>query len=205
MNQKGLLIIISSPSGGGKTTVKNRLLELMPEMYYSVSCTTRNPRAGETDGKDYCFISEEEFLKKKEKGEFLEFAKVYDSYYYGTLEGQIDENLKKGKDVLLDIDTQGAIQVSEKKECILIFILPPSLEILKSRLFNRKTDSENEIWKRLKEAEKELKLVHHYDYAVLNDNIEQTVEKIKAIITAEKYCVERQKPFLNMLQESLKY
>jgi guanylate kinase len=204
MNQKGLLIIISSPSGGGKTTVKNRLLELMPEMYYSISCTTRKPRTGETEGKDYNFISEEEFLKKKEKGAFLEFAKVYNSYYYGTLEAPIDENLEKGKDVLLDIDTQGAMQVSEKKECVLIFILPPSLEILKSRLFNRKTDSENEIWKRLKEAEKELKLVHNYDYAVLNDNIDQTVEKIKAIITAEKYCVERQKPFLNMLQESLK-
>lgn len=173
-------------------------------MYYSVSCTTRKPRAGEKDGKDYRFISEEEFLKKKGKGEFLEFAKVYDSYYYGTLEEPIDENLNQGKDVLLDIDTQGAMQVSGKKQCVLIFILPPSLEILKSRLFNRKTDSENEIWKRLKEAEKELKLVHKYDYAVLNDNIDQTVEKIKAIIIAEKYCVKRQKQFLDILQESLK-
>lgn len=196
----GLLFIISAPSGGGKTTVRNRLLSMMPELFYSVSCTTRRPRSGETEGKDYRFISKEEFLKRREQGEFLEWAEVFGSCY-GTPLKDIDEALSHGRDVLLDIDTQGALQIKAKREAVLVFILPPSLEILKGRLYNRKTDSESEIWKRLTDARHELKVVHHYDYAVINDNIESTVDKIRSIIIAEKYRTQRQKKVINMFKD----
>jgi guanylate kinase len=201
-NTEGLLIIISSPSGGGKTTVRDRLFELIPDLYYSVSCTTRKPRQGEIHGRDYYFIALDEFLEKKEKGEFLEHAEVFGSFY-GTPKKDIDDTLKKGRDVLLDIDTQGAMQIKSKREAVLIFILPPSLEILKGRLYNRKTDSESEIWKRFKDAERELKFVLQYDYAVINDNIEMTVEKIKSIILAERYRVGRQMPVINVFLDSM--
>lgn len=201
-DSSGLLIVISSPSGGGKTTVRTRLLKELSYLYYSVSCTTRKPRSGEVEGKDYHFITTEDFLKRKEKGEFLEFAEVF-GYYYGTPSKNIDEAIAEGKDVLLDIDTQGALQIRSKRDAILIFILPPSLEILKGRLYNRKTDSETEIWKRLKDARAELKCVEQYDYAVINDNIEMTIEKIKSIVIAEKHKTLRQIPIIKMLRESI--
>ena len=201
-NSGGLLIIISSPSGGGKTTVRSRLLGLIPDLHYSVSWTTRKPRQGEVHGKDYFFVSLEQFLKKKDKSEFLEYAEVFGSFY-GTPKDNIDDAIKKGQDVLLDIDTQGALQIKSKKDAVLIFILPPSLEILKGRLYNRKTDSETEIWKRLKDAQRELKCVRQYDYAVINDNIDMTVEKIKSIIIAERYRVQRQLELLNMFKDAV--
>lgn len=196
----GLLIIISSPSGGGKTTVRNRLLSILPELVYSVSCTTRKPRSGEVEGRDYYFISKEDFVSKREGGEFLEWAEVF-GFFYGTRVKDVDEALLQGKDVLLDIDTQGALQIKAKKEAVLIFILPPSLEILKGRLYNRKTDSETEIGKRLKDARHELKCAHEYDYAVINDNIESTVDKIRSVIIAEKYRTHRQKAVINMFKD----
>jgi guanylate kinase len=201
-NSGGLLIIISSPSGGGKTTVRSRLLGLIPDLHYSVSWTTRKPRQGEVHGKDYCFVSLEQFLEKKDKNEFLEYAEVFGSFY-GTPKDNIDDAIKKGQDVLLDIDTQGALQIKSKRDAVLIFILPPSLEILKGRLYNRKTDSETEIWKRLKDAQHELKCVRQYDYAVINDNIDMTVEKIKSIIIAERYRVQRQLDLLNMFKDAV--
>jgi guanylate kinase len=201
-NSGGLLIIISSPSGGGKTTVRSRLLGLIPDLHYSISWTTRKPRQGEVHGKDYFFVSLEQFLEKKDQGEFLEYAEVFGSFY-GTPNVNIDEAIKKGQDVLLDIDTQGALQIKSKRDAVLIFILPPSLEILKGRLYNRKTDSETEIWKRLKDAQHELKCVRQYDYAVINDNIDMTVEKIKSIIIAERYRVQRQLELLNMFKDAV--
>jgi guanylate kinase len=201
-NNGGLLIIISSPSGGGKTTVRSRLLGLIPDLQYSVSWTTRKPRQGEVHGKDYFFVSLGQFMEKKDKSEFLEYAEVFGSFY-GTPMNSVDEAIKKGQDVLLDIDTQGALQIKSKRDAVLIFILPPSLEILKGRLYNRKTDSETEIWKRLKDAQHELKCVRQYDYAVINDNIDMTVEKIKSIIIAERYRVQRQLELLNMFKDAV--
>jgi guanylate kinase len=201
-NNGGLLIIISSPSGGGKTTVRSRLLGLIPDLQYSVSWTTRKPRQGEVHGKDYFFVSLGQFMEKKDKSEFLEYAEVFGSFY-GTPMNSVDEAIKKGQDVLLDIDTQGALQIKSKRDAVLIFILPPSLEILKGRLYNRKTDSETEIWKRLKDAQHELKCVRQYDYAVINDNIDMTVEKIKSIIIAERYRVQRQLELLKMFKDAV--
>lgn len=197
---QGLIFVISSPSGGGKTTLRNRLLEIFPNLHYSVSCTTRKPRHGETDGKDYHFLNSEDFQKRLSKHEFIEHAQVYDSFY-GTLLSEIDIPAGQGRDVLLDVDTQGALAIRKKRESILIFILPPSLEILKGRLYNRKTDTESEIGKRLKEACKELGMADQYDYVVLNDNIDMTVEKIKSIMIAEKHNIKRQKHLLGMLSE----
>ncbi|MBI1871227.1 MAG: guanylate kinase [Chlamydiae bacterium] len=198
----GLLLILSSPSGGGKTTVRTRLLELVPDLYFSVSCTTRKPRVGEVDGKDYSFISPEEFERRREKNEFLEHAQVF-QYSYGTPAKEIDEAIDRGQDVLLDIDTQGALQVRSQRPSVLIFILPPSLETLKGRLYSRKTDSESQIMIRLNEARRELKCILNYDYAVVNDNIDVTVEKIRSIMIAEKHRTSRQKPFIEKLQHSI--
>ncbi len=199
-NLKNLLIVISAPSGGGKTTLRNRLLEIFPNLHYSISCTTRKPRAGEIEGKDYHFISQQDFDLKLDNKEFVEHAKVYD-YFYGTLFSEIDIPMKEGRDVLLDIDTQGALAIKAKREAILIFILPPSLEILKGRLYNRKTDSENEIGKRLREAYKEFRMADQYDYLVINDNLEHTVEKIKSIVLAEKHKIHRQNHLIQILSD----
>lgn len=195
MSQKrsspGLIIVVSAPSGGGKTTVRDRILHDIANLNYSVSCTTRLPRPGEISGKDYSFVDESLFLRMKEEGAFLEWAKVYD-YYYGTPAKLVDTLTQAGKDVLMDIDTQGAMQVIEKRPAVLIFILPPSLDVLKKRLQGRATDSEAEIAKRLALANDELSQVSKYHYAVINDKIEDTLQKIKAIIMAERLKVERQ-------------
>ena len=197
---KNLLIVISSPSGGGKTTLRNRLLEIFPNLHYSISCTTRKPRSGEIEGKDYHFISQKDFESKLKNEEFVEYAKVYD-YFYGTPLSEIDVPIKEGKDVLLDVDTQGALAIRGKREAVLIFILPPSLEILKGRLYNRKTDTENEIGKRLREAYREFQMANRYDYLVINDHLEHTVEKIKSIILAEKHKIHRQDHLIQILND----
>ncbi|MBI1883376.1 MAG: guanylate kinase [Chlamydiae bacterium] len=199
----GLLIVISSPSGGGKTTVRKKLLEMLPDLFYSVSCTTRKPRSGEIDGKDYFFISPEEFQKRKEKNLFLEYAQVYQSFY-GTPREPIDQALKEGKDVLLDVDTQGALQIQSKRKSVLVFILPPSLEILKGRLYHRKTDTDLEINLRLKEFHREIQVAQRYDYGVTNDRIDTTVLTLQAIILAERHRLERQREWVKVLENSIK-
>ena len=190
--KKGLLILVSGASGTGKGTVCKKLLSEMPEMYYSISATTRQPRDGETDGVEYFFITVEDFKKKIAEGKFLEYAEVYGNFY-GTPLYKIEENLNLGKNVLLEIDTQGALKVMEKiPEGVFIFLLPPSLEELFSRIKNRGTESEETLKRRFNSAKSEIEVGKKYQYAVINDKVDAAVEKIKSIITAESLKVERQ-------------
>ena len=184
--EEGLLIVISAPSGTGKTTLCHMLLKEFNNAVFSVSFTTRKPRKGEVNGKDYWFVSKEEFERRIKEGDFLEWAKVYGNYY-GTSKSQVLKALKEGKDVILDIDTQGALQVKERfPEAVLIFILPPSFKELENRLRKRGTDPEEVIEKRLKFAKEEIKRARFYDYIVVNDELEVAYFKLKSIITAEK-------------------
>ncbi|QEK11992.1 guanylate kinase [Crassaminicella thermophila] len=185
MMKKGLLIVISGPSGTGKGTVCKQLLNIEKDIKISISATTREPRVGEIDGVNYYFIDEDIFEKQIENDEFLEYAKVYDNYY-GTPKKYVIEEIKKGNNVLLEIDIQGALQVKEKyPEGIFIFILPPSMEELKKRIIGRGTESEADINKRFESAFEEINYVKEYNYYVINDEVEKAVEKIRGIIKAE--------------------
>ena len=190
---KGLLIVISAPSGTGKTTLTHMLLKAFPNMEFSVSYTTRKPRPGEVNGKDYFFVDRDTFERMIEEGDFLEWAEVYGNLY-GTSKSQVLKALNEGKDVLLDIDTQGALQVKKNfPEAVLIFILPPSLKELERRLRSRGTDDEETIERRLKTARVEIERAPLYDYIVVNDVLEEAFEKLKSIVIAEKCRTERLK------------
>ena len=190
---KGLLIVISAPSGTGKTTLTHMLLKEFPDMEFSVSYTTRKPRPGEVNGKDYFFVDRETFERMIEEGDFLEWAEVYGNLY-GTSKSQVLKALNEGKDILLDIDTQGALQVKRNfPEAVLIFILPPSFKELERRLRSRGTDDEETIERRLKIARVEVERAPLYDYIVVNDRLEKAYEKLKSIVIAEKCRTERLK------------
>lgn len=196
---EGLLIVISGPSGCGKGTICKKLLERNDSLNLSISTTTRKPRKGETDRENYFFIGEDDFKKMIENDQLLEYANVYGNYY-GTPKEFVLEKLKNGKDVLLEIDIQGALKVREVyKKGIFIFILPPSMEELKSRIVNRGTETKKDIEKRFKSAYNELKFVKEYDYAVINDDVSNAVEVIEFIIVAEKHRVSRQKNILEQI------
>ncbi len=197
MNKKGLLIVVSAPSGSGKTTLCRKIVSILPNIRYSVSATTRSARRGEKNGKNYLFLSKDEFEAKKQKGEFLEWAEVFGEYY-GTLYRLVEDTRNGGKDIILNIDVQGALQIKEKcPEAILIFILPPSIRILEKRLRNRKTDKEDEILKRLRFARVEISKMNSYDYVVINRDIKDSVYKLLAIIAAEKSRFERMSDEIN--------
>ena len=186
MAAKGVLVVLSGPSGAGKGTVSQALLRSEPGLVLSISATTRLPRNGETDGVSYYFISREKFLMMIEGDEFLEWARVYDNFY-GTPRLPVEETLARGKDVLLEIDVQGGLQVKSKlPEAVLIFLLPPSWKELEARLAGRGSESPEEVQKRLQWAKRELQSLSLYDYAVVNDRVEKAVEQIRSIITAEK-------------------
>ncbi|GLX33566.1 guanylate kinase [Leuconostoc mesenteroides subsp. dextranicum] len=192
MTQRGLLIVLSGPSGVGKGTVRKAIFEEESiDFQYSISATTRQPRAGEVDGEDYFFVTREQFEEKINNGDMLEYAK-YVSNYYGTPKSFIDETLASGRDVFLEIDVQGALQVKSKMpEGIYIFLTPPDLANLRDRLVGRGTDSADVIEKRVAAARDELKMMINYDYAVENDVVPNAVERIKSIITAERLRVTR--------------
>lgn len=184
--KKGMLFVISAPSGSGKTTLCTRLVESLDNLYRSISMTTRSPRPGEKDGIDYIFIEKEEFLKRQKKGEFLEWAKVFGEYY-GTPKKYIIHMLKKGGDVILSIDVQGALKIKKlKMKASYIFILPPSIEMLKERLVNRSTESKEAIKQRLNLAKKEVAQSKKYDYVVINNRLESALDNLRAIIIAER-------------------
>jgi len=188
---KGLLIVISAPSGTGKTTLCHMLLEEFPNMEFSISYTTRKPRPGELNGRDYFFVDRETFERMVEEGDFLEWAEVYGNLY-GTSKSQVLKALEEGKDILLDIDTQGALQVKKNfPEAVLIFILPPSLKELERRLKKRGTDDEETIRKRLQIAREEIGKALEYDYIIVNDILEVAFERLRSIITAEKCRTDR--------------
>lgn len=178
-------VILSAPSGGGKTTIARRLLERRADLGYSVSCTTRAPRDGEVDGRDYRFLSPEAFLAARERGEFAEWAEVHGKFY-GTLRSEVERVLAGGRHVLMDIDVQGARQFHAAfPSTVLVFILPPSGEVLKSRLSARKSEDRERLLVRLRNARAELGEVGRYHYVVVNDNLDRAVDQVSAIIDAE--------------------
>lgn len=186
MNDKGRLIVISGPSGAGKSTVVNKAIKDRADMCFSTSVTTRGPRPGEVDGREYFFISREKFAQMVENNELLEHA-TYVSNSYGTPKAYVEEQLEKGFNVILDIEIQGARQVHESMpEAIKIFIIPPSLEALKTRLVGRGTESMEVIEGRLARARQEYAEADFYDYIIINDDVEKAAEEFAAIITAER-------------------
>lgn len=193
MSDRGLLIVLSGPSGAGKGTICSRLRAEMPNLTYSVSMTTRQPRVGEVEGVNYFFRNKEEFEELLKEDAFLEYAKVYDNYY-GTPKKHVMDLLDQGKSVLLEIDIQGAMQVKERySDAIFIYIVPPSLTELSARLRGRATDSEEVIDKRLSLACSELALAHRYDYIVVNDDLDEATEKTASILRAESCKISRNK------------
>jgi len=188
-----LLLVISGPSGVGKGTICRELQKLDPTIYLSVSVTTRPPREGEKEGKDYYFVSEDRFRELMEQGELLEWARVYD-YFYGTPRTAVNKARAAGRDVLLEIDVQGGLKVRENcPDSILLFVLPPSLEDLSIRLKRRGTESSDSIDSRLRWAESELPYYKQYDYVVVNDTVAEAVAKVSAIRIAEKCRPQNQK------------
>ncbi len=186
MKRNGILFIISAPSGSGKTTLCNKLVHSLTGLSRSISMTTRPPRNGERDGTDYIFIEKEEFIKRQKKNEFLESAKVFGEYY-GTPKRYVKHLLKKGQDVLLSIDVQGAMKIKKlKAKSVYIFILPQSMSQLRERLMHRSTDSKKEIAKRLSIAKKELSYLPRYDYVVINNILESALENLRSIVIAER-------------------
>jgi guanylate kinase len=180
--KKGKLVALSAPSGAGKSTIAKFLLERNPDFKLSISATTRPPRFTETHGVDYYFMSKEEFLKRVERGEFLEYEEVHGNYY-GTLKATIDELLSQGATVILDIDVNGALNIKKHyPDALLIFIKPPSIEELRRRLMSRKTETPESIEKRLQRLPLEYEKAEKFDVQVINDNLEETIQKIEEII-----------------------
>lgn len=202
MTNKGILIVLSGPSGAGKGTICKALLS-RGDYWLSVSATTRNPRVGEIEGKNYYFIDKDEFVNRIESGDFLEHAEVYGNYY-GTPKSKVLSALDSGKNVILEIDIQGALKVKESYPGgVFIFILPPSMEELKQRIINRGSETKESLMTRFKSAYQEINYVSKYNYAVVNDTVEEAVKKIESIITAEKCRVDRIKETILDSKEGL--
>lgn len=203
--EKGTLVVISGPSGAGKDTIINEVIKKEKiNAWVSISMTSRHLRGNEVDGKDYFFVTKEEFEDNIKKGNFLEYAK-YNDNYYGTPKNKIEDYLNKGIDVILNIEIQGALQIKELiKDALFIFIMPPSMEELKRRLINRGTDSSEKILSRFKTAYQEINDVTKYNYVVVNDDLDKAVDKVEAILISEKCRVDRiEEVFLNNTEELL--
>ena len=186
---QGFVFVLSAPAGTGKTTLVRMLSQEFPCIEESVSCTTRPPRPGEVDGRDYHFLSNLKFEEKIRQGDFLEYAEVF-GYYYGTSQAYVLNEQKIGKHVFLIIDTQGAMQLKKRGfSAVYIFLSPPSLEELKERLVKRKTESEKAIEKRLSWAKAELAMLPHYDYHIVNDHLTQAYAILRSIVIAEEHRV----------------
>ncbi|MDD4718816.1 MAG: guanylate kinase [Bacilli bacterium] len=200
---KGIFIVISGPSGAGKGTICKELMKVSNNLWLSVSMTTREPRVGETNGVEYFFVSKEEFRKNIEDGNLLEYAVIHSGHYYGTPKASINKYLNEGIDVILEIDINGALQIKENnKEALFIFILPPSMKELKNRLITRGTESEDKIIERFKRGYQEINEITKYNYVVVNDDLDKAVDKVKAIIMAERCRVDRiEEVFLNNQEE----
>ena len=192
LNERGLLVVLSGPSGVGKGTVRKALFQMKGHnLVYSVSMTTRQPREGEVEGSDYYFVTREEFEKRIKAGKMLEYAEFVNNYY-GTPLDELDKQLDAGSEVVLEIEVQGALQVREKiKDAIFIFIAPPSMDALYKRLKRRGTEPEEIIQERIEKAKRELDLAYKYDYIVVNDEVNNAADRIMAIIRAEHAKTER--------------
>lgn len=204
LNNRGLLIVLSGPSGVGKGTVRKALFNLEGHnLVYSVSMTTRKPRCGEVEGSDYFFVSRDEFEERIQNGKMLEYAEFVGNYY-GTPVDEVEKQLEEGNEVVLEIEVQGALQVREKMtDAVFIFIAPPSMDALYARLKKRGTEPEEVIKERIEKAKRELGLAYKYDYIVVNDDVNNAADRIMAIIRAEHAKTERTiHKYIELLEES---
>lgn len=200
-NRKGLLLVVSGPAGVGKGTVNNALIERSSDIRMSVSATTRQARPGEIDGVHYFFKSEQEFQKMIDEGAFLEYMRVFDTHYYGTPKNFVIQELAEGRSVILEIDVQGAMRVKAAyPDAVLIFIAPPSMSELKSRLIHRGTESSEAIERRFQTAYQEMDYIDKYDYVVVNDILDQAVARAEDIIVAERCKVSRNGELIGKLK-----
>jgi guanylate kinase len=191
ITRRGTLFVVSAPSGAGKTTLCHEMRLRLPDLSYSVSCTTRPPRVGERDGSDFRFVTEAAFRTMLARGEFAEWATVHGNLY-GTPADSLESALRAGHDVLLDIDTQGAAQLRARySEAVLVFIVAPSMAELEQRLRERRSDAEKEIARRLQRARDEVKLWRRYDYLIVNRDVKEAMEQLASIIQAERCRISR--------------
>ena len=183
--RRGKLVIFSAPSGAGKTTIVRHLLTERNDLKFSVSATSRAPRAGETNGKDYYFISVEEFRKKIDNNEFLEWEEVYPGTYYGSLKSEVEENISNGWNVIFDVDVVGGLNIKNHfgKEALSIFVQPPSLSVLEQRLRFRSTETEEKIRTRLEKAATELSFAAHFDVIIINDRLDHALNEARKIVS----------------------
>ncbi len=193
MKKKGMIIIVSAPSGAGKTSICDALIKEDKNIVYSVSTTTRQPREGEKNGVEYYFVDDKKFKEMVKKNVFVEWAKVH-NHFYGTSKKVLEQTINKGKDILLDIDVQGAVKIKKQyKDALMIFITTPTLKILKQRLIKRNKDSMEVIKTRIENAKKELTYMPKYDYLILNDKLDESIENAKSVICAERLSIKRNK------------
>lgn len=189
--KKGLILVISAPSGAGKTTLCKRLLQASSSFISSVSFTTRRPRRNEIEGVDYYFVSQEEFQKMIEKRRFIEWTEVH-GRLYGTSANLLDQAVKEEKDVLLEVDVKGGAEIKKNyPQAVLVFLVPPSWQELEKRLANRGTEDEEKVARRVKQAKREIEYAPHYDYLIVNDDINRALEDLSAIIQAERCRMDR--------------
>lgn len=203
--RRGLLLVLSSPSGAGKTTLAKRLLAADPGIGMSVSVTTRRPRSGEVDGKDYFFVDDQRFAAMRDEGALLEWARVFDNHY-GTPRAWVEAAVKSGRDVLFDIDWQGAQQLTEKMpgDIVRVFILPPSGAVLEERLRNRNQDPPEVVARRMSAASAEISHWAEYDYVVINADLDQSLDGIRSILAAERLKRERMSGLMAFVREMQK-
>lgn len=193
MKKKGMIIIVSAPSGAGKTSICDALIKNDKNIVYSVSTTTRKARTGEKNGREYFFVDDSTFKSMVKKNMFVEWAKVHD-HFYGTSKKVLEDTINKGKDILLDIDVQGALKIKKQyRDVLMIFITTPTLKILKERLIKRNKDTLSVIKTRLNNAKKELTYLPKYDYLILNDKLDRSIENVKSVINAERLSIKRNK------------
>lgn len=200
--RRGILFVVSSPSGGGKGTLIQRTLKSVPNLSFSISYTTRTPRNGELEGREYFFVNEAEFQRMVEGNEFLEWAHVHCNLY-GTARNQVSRELNEGRDIILEVDVQGAASIKRlMDEAIGVFILPPSLAVLRERLTARGTDSESSLELRLRNAPRELEAFESFDYIIVNDDVERAAGQLASIVYAERARRERQTACIKRIFES---
>ena len=181
-----IIVVLSAPSGSGKTTIVRELLKQVDGMARSVSCTTRSPRAGEVDGEDYIFVTEEDFVRMRDNGDFLEWEENFGNYY-GTLREQVENLLDKGLDIIMSIDVKGARTAKkEYPESVSVFVMPPSMRELEARLRQRRTDADRQVEIRLRESKQEVAASDEYDFLVVNNKLDEAVEELKQVIERER-------------------
>ena len=186
MSHTGILFVVSGPSGVGKSSISEKVISAVPDIRLSISCTTRSPRPGEENGREYRFVTEDEFRRMIDQKEFAEWAEVY-GHLYGTPWQELTQKRKQGQDIILDIDVQGARQVIQNlNDAVSVFVMPPSLEILKTRLRGRGTDSPEIVERRFQKAQEEMKSYFEYDYTMSNGNLDQAVKEFVSIVLAER-------------------